>query len=240
MKKRTLLKTAMAALLFAAMPLAANAVASTAPETTAAQTARLNNLKTKGTTEIDRRVSNLNAALEKITASTKLAAADKSTLTSQMQAEITGLTNLKTKLAADTDLTVARADVASIVTDYRVYVLMLPKARLVAATDRFAVAAGKLTALEAKLQAKVDAAKTAGKDTTAMQAKLTDMTTQLKAESSATAGLTAKLLALQPSDYNAQHTLLTGYRDTMKGAQTNLKTARDDAKSVIDLLKTAK
>jgi chromosome segregation ATPase len=236
MKSRTLLRATLAAFLLAAMPVAT--VTAVTATTTTAQ--RLANLKTKGAAEIDRRIANLSAALEKLTAGTKLTAADKATLTKQIQDEVTGLTALKTKLAADTDLAMTRTDVQSIVTEYRVYALMLPKARMAASADRFTVVEDKLTALHDELQTKVDAAKTAGKDTTAMQASLDDMKAKIASAKTKSGSLVTQLLALQPTDYNANHTVLAGYRDSLKGAHTDLKTARDDAKSVIDALKSAK
>jgi valyl-tRNA synthetase len=245
MNTRHLIRTALAGVFLAAMPLAANAVVSTpAPTATpaaAAQAQRLNNLKTKGTAEIDRRLAALNAALEKLNAATKLAAADKTALTQQIQAEIAGLTKLKTKLAADADLATARADVASIVTDYRVYALVAPKVRLVAAIDRLTVAADKLSALQAQLRVKADAAnKSAASGVSAEQQKVDDMAKQITAAKAAIDGLNTKLIALQPTDYNANHAVLVDYRAKTKAAFTDLKAARDDAKAVIDALKTAK
>jgi hypothetical protein len=244
MKRLSPLKLVAAAALLAALPLATvSAVTSTHSPTPTPSADRLANLKSKGTTEIDRRLANLNAALTKLTASTKLSATDKATLTKQVQAEITGLTALKAKLAADTDLATARADVASIVADYRVYVLMLPKVRMVASADRFAVAEQKLTVLHDKLKAKVDpevdnSASTS--NATALTAKLDDMAAKIADAKAKSASMVTQLLALQPTDYNANHAVLVGYRASLKTAQTDLKAARDDAKFVADALKATK
>lgn len=246
---RNLGRTAMAGVFLAAMPLATDAAqtaTTTTPKATAspaaaAQAQRLTNLKTKGTAEIDRRLASLNAALEKLNASAKLSATDKDALVKQMQTEISGLTALKTKLAGETDLAAARTDVTAIVTDYRVYALMAPKARLVASIDRLTIAADKLTALQTELKTKVDAQNSAAASgISADQAKLTDMAAQISAANAAISGLTAKLLALQPTDYNSNHAVLVDYRSKTKTAFDDLKAARDDAKTVIDSLKTTK
>lgn len=240
MRLRTLVKNTIAAILIAMLPLPIASAATSPAAAAAAQAQKIANLQTKGAAEIDRRVANLSAALEKLGASTKLSLADKASLTAQVQSELTGLASLKAKLAADTTLTAARADVASIVTEYRVYVLMLPKARLAAAADRFAIVEDKLTSLNAKLTAAVDQQKTAGKDVSALEAKLSDMKSQTAAATSATQGLVAKLIALQPTDYNTSHAVLVTYRESLKTAQTDAVAARDDAKSVIDGLKALK
>src|SRR5690242_1308632 len=129
---RTLIRRALGAVCIAALPLTVTAVT----PTPAASAQHLTNLQTRGAAEITRRLTSLQAALTKLAAATKLTDADKTTLTAQVNAEITSLTALKTKLAADPNLTTARTDVQSIVTDYRVYALMLPKARMTASADR--------------------------------------------------------------------------------------------------------
>jgi hypothetical protein len=241
MKRLTLVKSIAAAALLAALPVATvSAVTATHTPSPSPSTDRLGALKSKGSTEIDRRLANLNAALTKLTASTKLTATDKATLIAQVQAEVAGLTALKAKLVADTDIATARADVASIVADYRVYVLMLPKARMVASADRFTVVEDKLTTLQGKLQAKVTTRKTAGQDVTALQAKLDDMTAKIADAKAKSASMVTQLLALQPTDYNSNHAVLVQYRASLKTAQTDLKAARDDAKFVADALKAAK
>ena len=241
MRSSILTRIALAALLFAAIPLStAYAVAATplvASPLTTSQATHLANLKTHGTTEIDRRISNLNAALLKLNATTKLTASDKTTLTTAINTEISSLNALKTKLTADTDLTTARADVQSIVNDYRVYVLLLPKTRLVASADRFTAVEGQLTQLVAKLQAKVGAAKAAGQNVTAMQTSLTDLKSKTADAQEKSTSTIAPLLALQPTDYNQDHAVLVNYRNTLMAAHDDVMAARDDAKSVIQALK---
>ncbi len=237
----TVTRRVLAAVLLAAMPTATiSAVSTPTPTPGAAAAQHLTNLKTRGNAEIDRRITNLTAALDKLAASTKLTAAAKATLTSQLNAELTGLGALKAKLAADTVLATARTDVQSIITDYRVYALMLPKARLVASADRFDVAEAQLTALSVKLQAKISTAKAAGQDVTAEQAGVTDMNAKIADAQTKTANVVTQLLALQPTDYNANHTVLLTFRTTLAAAQTDLKTARQDAASAISALKALK
>lgn len=248
MKRRILARTALAATLFAAIPFTTvNGVAKSTAATTAAsaataaaQSQHLTNLQAKGSAEIDRRLSNLAAAQVKLTASTKLAPSDEATLTAQITAETAGLTALKAKLVAETTLAAARADVASIVTDYRVYVLMLPKVRLVSAADRFNVAETQLQDVYIKLKTKVDAAHTAGKDTTAAQSALDDLASKYADAASRTKNLVPALLALQPTDYNANHAALLDSRATLATAQADIKAARSDATSVVSALKALK
>jgi hypothetical protein len=245
MRTLKLLRAATAGLLFTAIPLATTDAVSTpppvsvspTPSATPSNTQRLAALKAKGAAEISRRITNLNSALGKLQASKTLKATDKQTLVSQVQAELNGLAALNTKLAADTDLTTARADVQSIYTDYRVYYLMLPKTRLVSAADSFDVVEGKLTDLAAKLQARITAAKNAGQNVAAAQADLNDLTSKNQAAASISTGMIPGLLALQPSDYNSNHQVLTSYRQQLATAKTDLTAAVIDAKEIVAILK---
>lgn len=206
----------------------------------AQQPAKLNQIKTHGASEIDRRLSSLQSALLKLNSSAKLSVADKTTLTTQLKTESDSLTTLKSHLAADTNLAAARDDVQKIFLEYRVYALMLPKASLVSTADRFITAGQKFQDLADKLQAKVDAAKSQNKDATTLQANLDDMKAKLTSAKSRYDGLPAKVINLQPADYNANHKLLADDRDALKAARTDFKSAHDDAQLVIDGLKSLK
>jgi hypothetical protein len=223
MNRRTLTRAATAAALVAAIPL--TVIAASSPTIAA--------LKSKGDTEIARRIDNLDAASGKLSESKTVTDADKATLRKQIEDEVNGLTDLKEKLDAETTIAGARADVASIVTDYRVYALILPKVRMTASADRFAVVEDKLTALHDKLVTK------AGTDAT-LKSKLDDMSAKIAAAKTTSSSVVSQVIALQPTDYNQNHTVLVQYRASLKSAQQDLKAARDDAKFVIDSLKAAK
>lgn len=237
MNRYLLGRIALAGALLAAWPASAIALPATSPGT---QAQALSNLKAKGTTEIERRLANLAAAQDKLAQASKVAASDKTALTKQISDTAAGLTNLKTKLAAETTVAAARADVASMVTDYRVYALMLPKARLVAMFDRVEVANGKLGEVATKLETAAQAAKTSGKDTSAIDAKLSDAKAKQASAQQKISGRVTSLLALAPSDVNRDRKILADYRTAAAGAVTDLKAARDDLRAAADLLKTLK
>ena len=102
-------------------------LAATAGTLTATQQQALQNIINKGNQEIGRRLDALNTLSSKISTITKLSASDQSYLTTEVNTEISGLTSLKTQLDADTTLTAAHTDAQSIITEYRVYALVLPK-----------------------------------------------------------------------------------------------------------------
>jgi len=200
-------------------------------------TAQLQRVIDRGNNEISRRLSTLQSLSSKISASTKLTDSDKASLSSEVSGEIDGLTALKTKLDADTTVADARTDAQAVITEYRVYALVAPKVDFIRVADDQQVAINKLTALIAKFQSRINAAKSAGKNVTALQSALTNMTTQVNNAQPISSGVETSLINLLPSDYNSDHTILGGYRDKLKTAQTDIKAAVSDATSIVQGLK---
>lgn len=200
-------------------------------------TQRVNTLKAKADNEIDRRLLTLNLVLGQINANTKISPTSKTTLTTELQGEITNLTTLKTKIDADTDLPTLKTDVSSIVSSYRVYALVMPQVAIVQASERAMSTSDNLSAILAKLQAAVNTAKAAGQNTTAMQKTLDGVTTKLAdAKTQATAAETA-VLPLTPDGYPGNRTTLTASRAKVLLAHTDLKSAIKDIQSVFQSLK---
>ncbi|MEO5949733.1 MAG: hypothetical protein ABIP74_04985 [Candidatus Saccharimonas sp.] len=205
---------------------------------TSAEQTRLTNIITKGSQEIDRRVSALNAASTVIDKTEKLAAGDRQMLNAEVASSISGLSTLKTKLSAETTLGAARTDAQSILTGYRVYALLLPKVRLVKVADGQIALEAKFTALSAKFLERFAELKAAGRDTVSLEATLSTMNTKVTDAEAISTAIQAKVIALQPSDYNADHTILSGDRDQLKVAHDKLVSARKDAKTIVDGIKS--
>jgi ATP-dependent protease HslVU (ClpYQ) ATPase subunit len=207
----------------------------TAP--TAAQTARVKVIIGKGDQEIDRRLASLGKLSTKINAATKLTTSDKTSLTTQVNSEVNGLTNLKIKIDADTDLATTKTDVQSIFDEYRVYALIVPKVALVKVADDQQTTEAKLNALATKLQTALTAKKAAGKDVTSLQTQLTDMTTRTTSATAISTTIEASVINLQPSDYNSNHIVLSGDAAQLKIARSDNQAAYADSKSVAAGLK---
>jgi uncharacterized protein YlxW (UPF0749 family) len=219
----------------------ASAVASGSTSTTspsAAQQQDLQNIITKGNAEITRRLDSLNSLSSKISGTTKLTASDKTYLTNEVATEITGLTSLKTQLDADTTVTTARTDAMSIFSEYRVYALVLPKVWLVKTADDQQVTEAKLSTLATKLQAQITADQTAGKDVSSLQTTLTAMTTLISSAQTISSGMESSVLPLQPSDYDSDHSLLSGDAAQLKMAHSDNETAFSDANTIVTGLKS--
>jgi hypothetical protein len=231
------LGTTIGALSLAIIPAAALVTAKSNGTTTAADQAKLQLIINRGNSEIGRRLATLQTLSSKISSATKLTANDKVTLNDEVSNEVSGLTSLKTKLDADTTVIDARTDAQSIITDYRVYALVAPKVNLVKTADDQQVAESKLSALVPKLQTRINSAQSAGKNVTALQSGLADMTKQITAAQAISAKIEASVIDLQPTDYNSNHKVLSGDRDQLKTAQTDIQAAVSDATTIVSGLK---
>jgi hypothetical protein len=209
---------------------------SSAAPGTASSDLRLAAIKARAAAAISRRHTSLVANIAGVSANTVINATDKATLLATLNNDLSGLTALGGKIAADTTVAQASADYQTIFTTYRVYALALPQVRYAAATDD--ITGGvlpRLTDADTKLAALLMGVDS-DKDTPAVQAAMTDLGTQITAATSATNGLSASVLALTPAQYDANHALLSGPRATLAGASKDVRAARADVATVMAAL----
>jgi hypothetical protein len=202
------------------------------------QKCNLTTIQSRGAEEIIRRLKTLNTLQAKISSATHISSSDAAYLTAEVNAEISGLTALQTKLAADTTCATARADAESIINEYRVYLLVVPKVELIKTADDQQTTDAKLASLSTKLQARITADKNEGKDVTSLQIDLNDMNNQTKNSLTLSSTVEAAVLPLQPSDYNTDHNILEGDYTQLKTAHGDLVTARNDASKIVSGLKS--
>jgi hypothetical protein len=191
--------------------------------------------KRVATGAITRRVLALQERLTAARSVVRLSDADRSALSSQLQSQVDGLTNLGARIQGDTDDAAVRADAQRIVTDYRVYVLTIPKARGVVVADIELNAADRLSRIADRLAATIDAAE--GKDTTTAAADLASLRSKAAAATTAVTPLPAELLALTPSGYPANRAGLEQARQTLRTGRAALADAVILARQVIADLK---
>jgi len=206
------------------------------PARAASRVDRLEYIKSRANLEIDRRLERLRKLDSAISGATRLTETNKSTLTTEVNSEIAGLTRLQQQIDSDTDTDTARIDAQAIFNDYRVYALILPKVWLVRVADDQQVVESKSNILSGKLQTRINQAQNKGRDVTAMQVSLNDMIAKTVAAQKLSSMVEEKVLPLQPTDYNNDHTILSGYRDQLKTAHANNKAAFADAKSIVQNL----
>ena len=188
--------------------------------------ARLGAIKGKAEAAISGRLESLDSALAGVTSSSVLTASDKQALLALLNGDVSGLTALDSKTRADTTVARASVDYKQIFTGYRVYALALPQVRLVTTTDRITGrTVPRLSDDQAKL-ADLLAGKDKNKDTAAVQAAMSNIAGQITAIITTANGLSGRVLALTPAQWNANHAVLVGPRQSLQTAQAKAKTAR--------------
>lgn len=234
--KTSLVGTVAAAALVVGACAPAFASASTPPPSTKpAHT--LASVQAAAQTATGKRETALSAAIAKLDAAKGISASDKATLVGRLNADLAGMKAVEATISADTTLATASADFKTIFTTYRVFGVAIPQARIVADIDRAtSIEIPKLTASATKLAARL-AGKDASKSTAALQSDLADMKKRIAAANTALSGASAKVLAITPSDFNSNRTVVTSARAAVKTAKTDLKQARADRKAIITALK---
>ena len=215
-----------------------------AATTRAAAKAALNQstLVQKSDAAIDKRIADLNDLTARVGDMKNVSDAERASLTSTITAEITDMNNLKAKIAADTDMTSLKTDAQSISTDNRVYMLAVPKIRIVAAADRATTLINMFDALAPKLQARITEAQTAGKDVTALTTADADFTAKIADATNLAGSIQTGIQTLAPDQGNK--TVMASNEAALKAARANLKlievdlaAARKDVKTITGAVK---
>lgn len=194
-------------------------------------------IRNKCEAAIARRLGALNAMKAHVEHSHWVTDDHQAELLKQIEAAMKGLEALKVEIASDTDFETLRADCRSIVEDYRVYLLMEPKVRLVLAAGRTVAIADKMGTFADKLQDRIDAAKAKGEDVKAAQAALDDMEANLEAATETAEGVVDSVMALEPQDYpDNRDELIDAWKSLME-AHKDLRAAHADARKSIAELK---
>jgi len=184
------------------------------------------------------RLGDLNSRVTLVNQTPWLSAADKAALLSELNSEISGLGALATTIQAETSVTAFRTEAADILSQYRVYALVLPQVHLVRATDQVTkVILPDLQSAQSLLSQQIQLAGQQHKDTTATAAPMSDLATQITNLQAATNGLSAKLLALTPAQRNANPAVLIQPRQQLGNARVDAGRALLDIKAVEAVVK---
>jgi hypothetical protein len=209
-----------------------------AEQWTAAKDNGVGNLRRLGDCEIDRRLDTITRLQSRVANAGGLTDADRTTLRSQLATDTRGLTALRGKIDGETDINALRADLGKIVTDFRIYLLMVPKTDEVIAADTELAGVARLGIVSTNLQARIDVAKAAGKDVTQAQSDLTAMNAKVVQISPLVQGIPAAVLPLTPAQYNdgSAKPILTSSRTSLQSGRRLLVGARADARACVAAL----
>lgn len=203
---------------------------------------RLDKGQTKGENAVDMRVSLLQKLEDRINAMKRLTSDEKSSISAEITAQISALTDLKTKIGSDTSTTTLIADLKTIRPDYRTYILVLPRTAIIAASDRVMTIVDQMTTVGTKLEARITDAKNAGADVSAAESAYTDYQAKIadaKVQAQAASDLVINL-KVDSGDASAQAantTALKSARTKLQAAHADLVAARKDMATIIAAVK---
>ena len=165
-----------------------------------------------------------------------LDATTKATLQAEIQTNISGLTDLRTKIDAETDLTLVQNDEKIITGGFPIYDLLIPQGWILAAADRVGVTASMMATIGTKLQTRLKTEESAGNDITVSETSLTDVNTKItdaQAQSSAAITIVSGLKA-----DNGDKTIAASNATSLKTAKADIQAAIVDLQNAELAMKT--
>ena len=171
----------------------------------------------------------------------KVSDSERASLDATLQSSISDMTSLKVKIDADTDATDLKTDIQSITKGYRIYLLVLPQGRIIAAADRVITISGLFSSLSAKLQIRITAYGQTGADTTALNNSLADINLKTGDANAQANAAIEEVANLQPDNgsasvYASNQVALKDAKNKIKLAISDLNAARQDVGSIVKVL----
>lgn len=235
---RILIGTASVLTIFGFSPttvLAQNTSATPGAQTTRktqTQAQRMTQIKERAKKEIDRRLATLSTLNSKIASSPKMTTEDKSQLTTLVNQITSDLATLRLKIEADTDPAVLKIDVQSVVRDYRVYALIVPKVHILNAADRLMNTAEKVASIAAKLSDQIDILQSNAQDTTVLRAQLDQIEMRVEDAKAKAKSAHDQVIVLTPAGYPDNKTVMEAAKNSLKSGKEDLVFASKEARKI--------
>ncbi len=200
---------------------------------------RLTAVKQRADRMIVDRINELDRLLSRIQTDQRLSSDDKTSLSSDIQTDINGLTALKAKVDADTDLNTAKTDAKQIITSYYIYKMFVPKTRLMIIINNLQSLTQNLQAITPQIQNIINTLKSQGKDVSSLQSLLNDIDNRLQTITStlSTDKTEVQAVSATTTDPNSVFTQvrkdLASVRTSFAGIRNDISQMRVDFRVVI-------
>lgn len=182
-------------------------------------------LQARGKALISQRVRALNRLDHKLDKS-KLADADKTPLITEVNSNSAALKTLGDKIAADTDAAVAKTDVTSIYTTYRIYAVFLPKVNGIVTSLQLQQHANLMsTTTVAKYDIKIAELKATGATTTEVEKLMVDAKAKIAEGLAKAKTAQTGFASLLPANYPATNDVIKTNAQLLKDSRDALKAA---------------
>jgi len=204
-----------------------NKLENKASKSAANQEKRLSKIKERADKLITNRINQLNRLLNRISNDKRLSAEEKTSLSSEIQAIINGLTTLKAKIDADTDVDTAKTDAKQIITKYYIYKIFVPKIRLLITITNLQTLSANIGQLTPEIQNLINTLKSQGKDVTSLESLLDDINSQLQTINTSLSDARSKVEAVSISTQDSA-SIFVGVRQDLANVRANFAKIRRD------------
>lgn len=194
-------------------------------------------LLTRAQRELERRIAALRKVSDRVSGSNKISEAQKTALVNDIAAQITSLTSLQEQIKTDTSPTALKSVVSSMIKDYRIFALYLPKVNIIAMSDRILNTTDKLTSVLAILQVKISEAREKGQDVNEAEKLLEEARKQTANASTAAQSAINTVTPLTPEGFPGNKKILINTRVSLMKAHQDLISARQNVQEIRKILK---
>ena len=190
---------------------------------------------------IDRRLETLDRLHDAISASPHVTGEHRGALLGETGKHRGGLSALRAEILATDDREELRELIPSIATDFRIYLVFVPKVVGVLAADAAGAAVERAeTEVVPRLEYWIDAVAGMGGDVTEAEAHLDDLRSEIAEVDSLAAGISGALLPLGASDWEQPaRDVIEGAKADGEAARTAVSDAVESVREVIDALRAA-
>jgi hypothetical protein len=227
-----LLAAPLAAALVLTGPVAAFAESPSGPSSSAKPL--VDQIRARCLDAVDARLHSLDTASAQVKGAAHLSDGHRTTLQSQLQANSTGLRALEAKIQTETDPAKLKSECASVINDFRIDELVIPRTRFVVEADNDVWGAGQLSVRADQLQKEIDAARKAGKDLAKADKDLAAMRASIANARSQAFPVPDSVLGFQPKDWNADHHILDPAKNALRQADAALASAAQLGETTAD------
>jgi hypothetical protein len=187
----------------------------------------LTGIKAKAASDITDRFNALNAAIARVNAAKGLGSGQ-GTITAYLGTDIGPLQQLNQRIQSDATIKQAEQDFSTIFSNYRVFRLVLPAARIAGDADRATnTAIPELTEFSTWAQAQVNP-----RNQTVLQPLINDLNGQISTAANASNSLAGAVLAFTPEQWDANNSLLSPATSSDQATDTALKKGWVDVQQI--------
>lgn len=198
----------------------------------------LSELRARALAAIDRRLETIDRLQHRIEESDNLTGEHHGQLNSELVRHEAGLEQLAREVEAAATVSELLAVAPKIVTDHRIYVLVVPKVVEVIASDTGVAFAARGGEVAATLATWIERAAELGHDTSDAEEALSRMESHLEAGLALAGPVAESVLPLQPPDWpDPARVVLEDGRQALSDARQEFRAARDAAHEIIEILR---